>query len=170
MRAIDIQYYETPFGELVLGAFDEQLCLCDWRYRKKRAAVDARIRKQLEAEFDVRDTPLLQAARRELQQYFERRRKVFGIPLLLAGSPFQQKVWRALLQIPYGETTSYLRLAESIADRNSVRAVASANGANALSIFVPCHRVIGSNGDLVGYAGGLRTKADLLGLEFELTG
>ena len=168
MNQIDIQYLETPWGELVLGAFDGQLCLCDWRLRKRRAAVDARVQKKLSAEFVQRDNPVLEAARRELRQYFAHERKTFDVPLMLVGSAFQQRVWRALLEIPFGQTTSYLALAETIADRNSVRAVAAANGANGLSIFVPCHRVIGSNGDLVGYAGGLRTKADLLGLEFEL--
>ena len=170
MHRIDIQYFDTPCGELVLGAFDDRLCLCDWRYRRNRDRVDARIKKGLGAEYRENDHPVLRAARRELEQYFERERKIFDVPLLPVGSPFQQRVWQALLEIPYGSTASYLELAENVADRNSVRAVASANGANALSIFIPCHRVVGSDGRLVGYAGGLEAKAALLGIEFELTG
>lgn len=170
MKRIDIQYFATPWGELILGALDERLCLCDWRDRRNRKGVDARVCKRLEARYELSDSPVLRQARRELQQYFERKRKSFDLPLLLAGSEFQQSVWRALMTIPYGNTVSYLELAETVADRDSVRAVANANGANALSILIPCHRVIGSNGRLVGYAGGLETKAALLGLEFELRG
>ncbi len=165
VNRIGIQYFSTPWGELILGAFEGRLCLCDWRDRRNRDSVDARICKRLEARYEVNDSPLLRQARDQLRQYFDGERRSFDLPLLLAGSEFQQTVWRALMQIPCGETVSYLELAESIADRNSVRAVASANGANALSIFIPCHRVIGSDGRLVGYAGGLEAKAALLGLE-----
>ncbi len=170
LNRVDIQYFDTPVGELILGAYDQRLCLCDWSHRRNREAVDARIQKQLGAEFEVKDHSVLKAARRELEQYFGRERRAFEVPLLPLGTAFQQRVWQALRQIPYGETTSYLELAETVADRNSVRAVASANGANALSIFIPCHRVIGSDGRLVGYAGGLEAKAALLGVEFELSG
>lgn len=169
MRQIDIQSFTTPWGELILGALGERLCLCDWRNRRDRGRVDARIQRRLEARYRVNDSPLLRETRRQLRQYFERERKSFDLPLLPAGSEFQKSVWRALVEIPYGKTASYLELAEIVAERNSVRAVASANGANALSIFIPCHRVIGSNGRLVGYAGGLETKAALLGIEFELS-
>ena len=169
MKRINIQYFATPWGELILGALDERLCLCDWRDRRNRKVVDARICKRLGACYVEGDSPVLRQARRELRQYFERERKSFDLPLLLAGSEFQKSVWRALTTIPYGKTVSYLELAETVADRNSARAVASANGANALSIFIPCHRVIGSNRRLVGYAGGIETKAALLGLEFALS-
>ncbi len=170
MNRIDIRYFDTPWGELLLGALGERLCLCDWRHRRHRDRVDARLCRRLQARYEFNSSPVLDAAAAELSQYLRRERREFGIPLAFAGSDFQQAVWRELLRIPYGRTASYLELAERVADRNSVRAVASANGANALSIFVPCHRVIGSSGDLVGYAGGLGVKADLLGLEFELSG
>lgn len=86
----------------------------------------------------------------------------------MVGTPFQKSVWKRLLKIPFGQTASYLELARAIGNTKAVRAVASANGANAHSIIVPCHRIIGSNGKLVGYAGGTETKAKLLGLEFDL--
>lgn len=170
MSRIHIQYFESPFGELMMGSYEGQLCLCDWRYRRRRDAVDARLRRGLGAEYVERDDDILGVARRQLSEYLERERRVFEIPLLLVGTPFQKRVWRQLLKTSFGETTSYLALAKAIGDPKAVRAVAGANGANAISIIVPCHRVIGSNGQLVGYAGGVKTKADLLGLEFDLFG
>ena len=170
MSRIHIQYFESPFGELMMGSYEGQLCLCDWRYRRRRDAVDARLRRWLGAEYVERDDDILGVARRQLSEYLERERRAFEIPLLLVGTPFQKRVWRQLLKTSFGETTSYLALAKAIGDPKAVRAVAGANGANAISIIVPCHRVIGSNGQLVGYAGGVKTKADLLGLEFDLFG
>ena len=165
MNRIDIQSFKTPYGELLLGTCEEKLCLCDWRYRKMRTAIDQRLVKHFEAEFVERDNPLLQETRRQLEEYFSATRTGFELPLLLAGSDFQRNVWNELLRVPYGATISYLQLAERIGNRKAVRAVASANGANAISIIIPCHRVIGSNGELVGYAGGLRAKEKLLNLE-----
>ena len=168
MAQINIQYLKTPYGELILGSHENQLCLCDWRYRKTRGTLDSRLRNQLNAEFVDTEDRVLAQTRSQLHEYFNRERKNFDIPLLLVGSAFQKKVWQQLLKIPFGKTISYLQLAEEIGNPQAVRAVASANGANAISIIIPCHRVIGSNGKLVGYAGGLKTKADLLGLEFDL--
>ena len=168
MDHINIQHFNTSYGELVLGSHNDQLCLCDWHHRKKRDAVDSRLKKGLKAEFVERDDGVLMEARKQLQEYFNRTRKEFDLPLVLVGSLFQKKVWNQLLKVPFGRTWSYLQLAENIGDTKAVRAVAGANGANAISIIVPCHRIIGSNGKLVGYAGGMRTKADLLSLEFDL--
>jgi methylated-DNA-[protein]-cysteine S-methyltransferase len=162
---IDINYFDSRYGELILGSYDEKLCLCDWRYRKKRDAIDSRIKQGLKADYREKDDSILQDARKQLDEYFRRQRKSFDIPLLTVGTPFQKSVWKSLLKIPYGETASYQQLAEDIGNSNAVRAVASANGANALSIFIPCHRVIGSNGKLVGYAGGTNVKAKLLSIE-----
>ena len=162
---IRIQYVDTPFGEVILGSFEQKLCLCDWRARMGRDRIDTRIRKGLRAEFEVAGTDLHDRARTQLGEYFAGRRRVFDIPLLTVGTDFQNTVWQALLDIPFGETTSYAELAETIGRASAVRAVAAANGANALSIFVPCHRVVGSDGGLTGYAGGLRAKAALLELE-----
>jgi methylated-DNA-[protein]-cysteine S-methyltransferase len=165
MNQINRQYYKTSFGKLVLGSYDEKLCMCDWRYRKMRGTVDNRLRKGLQTEFVEQDNEVLKAARQQLEEYFNHKRTVFDIPLLMAGTEFQKNVWNALMQVPYGTSLSYLALAEKINNKKAVRAVASANGANALSIFIPCHRIIGSNGELVGYAGGLPAKKKLLKLE-----
>lgn len=101
----------------------------------------------------------------ELQEYFEKRRTVFTIPLAPEGTDFQQRVWKQLRNIPYGETRTYAQLADAIGNRAAIRAVGLANGRNPISIVVPCHRVIGSDGSLTGYAGGLDRKKLLLELE-----
>jgi len=168
MKAISIQYYTTAVGELVLGAMDGRLCLCDWRYRKMRDAVDSRIKKTLRADFVEQGDAVIDLAIRQLEAYFLQQRREFDVPLLTAGTPFQNLVWDQLQQIPYGSVASYKQLAENMDKASAVRAVASANGANALSIFIPCHRIIGSNGQLVGYAGGLPAKQKLLALESDL--
>lgn len=170
MNQINTQIYKTPYGELILGSHNNSLCLCDWRYRKMRSAVDQRISRYLEAVFVEKDDQVLKDTRRQLEEYFSYRRKQFDIPLLMAGTDFQKRVWSELGTISYGTTSSYRELAERIGNKKAVRAVATANGANALSILIPCHRIIGSRGDLVGYAGGLNTKKKLLLLEQNLFG
>jgi methylated-DNA-[protein]-cysteine S-methyltransferase len=165
MNQINRQFYKTSYGELVLGSYDEKLCMCDWRYRKMRSTIDNRLKKGLQAEFVEEDDVVLKAARQQLDEYFNGKRTVFDIPLLMVGTEFQKSVWNALIQTPFGTSLSYLELAEKINNKKAVRAVASANGANAISIFIPCHRIIGSNGELVGYAGGLQAKKKLLKLE-----
>ncbi len=165
MNKINTQSYKTKYAEFVMGSVNEKLCLLDFKYRKMRGAVDKRIKQGLQAEFVDRDDWVLQAARSQLDEYLAGNRKVFDLPLLLVGSDFQQSVWGALIQVPYGETSSYLQLSQRIGNVKAVRAVASANGANAIAIIVPCHRIIGSNGDLVGYGGGLPLKKRLLTLE-----
>jgi len=109
--------------------------------------------------------PVLLAAVKQLDEYFDNRRTVFDLPLDLAGTPFQQSVWRAVLAIPFGETISYLDLALRLGDRRALRAVGAANGKNPVPIVVPCHRVIGADGDLTGYGGGLWRKEWLLAHE-----
>lgn len=170
MNQINTQFYRTPYGELILGSYNKSLCLCDWRYRKMRSAVDLRVARYLEAEFVAKDDQILKDTRRQLEEYFSYKRKQFEIPLLMAGTDFQRRVWSELGTIGYGTTSSYRELAERIGNKKAVRAVATANGANALSILIPCHRIIGSSGDLVGYAGGLSTKKKLLLLEQKLFG
>lgn len=135
-----------------------------------RSAVDQRIARYLQAQFVEKDDQVLKDTRRQLEEYFSYRRKQFEIPLLMAGTDFQKRVWSELGTISYGTTSSYRELAERIGNKKAVRAVATANGANALSILIPCHRIIGSSGDLVGYAGGLNTKRKLLLLEQNLFG
>jgi methylated-DNA-[protein]-cysteine S-methyltransferase len=106
--------------------------------------------------------PSLETGLRQLDEYFRGQRRDFTLPLQLSGTDFQQRVWNALLDIPFGETRSYLEIAEVLGDRNAVRAVGAANGENPIAVVVPCHRVIGSDGSLVGYGGGLWRKQWLL--------
>ncbi len=168
MKQINIQYYKTKIGELVLGAFDGKLCMLDYRYRRMRTTVDHRIAKGLDAMIVEQDDDILQETRRQLDEYLAGERTEFDIPLLMVGTEFQKKVWNALLNVPYGTTSSYLQLAKDIGNEKAVRAVANANGANAIGIIIPCHRIIGSDGTLVGYAGGLPIKKRLLKLEKSL--
>lgn len=162
---IHTSYFKTAYGELILGSMDQKLCLCDWRYRKMRGAVDRRIQTGLNAVYLEGESEIIDMAKAQLQQYFDGGREEFDLPLLMAGSDFQRKVWNELLRIPYGKTKSYAFLTQGLGDPKAIRAVASANGANALSIIVPCHRILGSDGSLTGYAGGLETKKKLLRLE-----
>ena len=114
------------------------------------------------------ETPVIKEAFRQLSEYFSGKRKTFNLPLLLKGTDFQKQVWQALLKIPFGETRSYKQIAEAIGNPKAVRAVGMANNKNPLLIVVPCHRVIGANGKLVGYAVGLDKKEYLLRLEGSL--
>lgn len=165
MNQIAIQYWQSPVGEMILGVYQEKLCLIDWNRRKHRERLDRRLQKGLKAEYVEMSSPLIEETIRQLEAYFAKERSTFDIPLLLVGTDFQKSVWKALMKIPYAKTASYLEQAKSIGNEKAVRAVASANGANAISILVPCHRIIGSNGTLTGYAGGLDVKKKLLELE-----
>jgi methylated-DNA-[protein]-cysteine S-methyltransferase len=111
---------------------------------------------------------VLTLAEEELEGYFKGLRKTFAVPLLMVGTEFQKSVWQELLKLPFGTTASYLDLAKGVNDEKAVRAVASAVGANAISILIPCHRIIGSDGSLTGYAGGLDAKKELLEIENNL--
>ena len=162
---IIIQYFKIPLGELILGSYENKLCLCDWRYRKKRDEIDKRIQQGLYADYEEGDSPVLQATRKQIEAYLKGERSEFDIPLQLVGTDFQKSVWNTLLKIPHGETETYLGLSKSMNKASSIRAVAAANGANAISIIIPCHRIIGSRRNLVGYAGGLTAKMKLLELE-----
>lgn len=162
---IIIEYFKTPVGELILGTFDNKLCIADWRYRKMRTAIDKRIQTGLEAEYIEGYSEINEQAKDQLTDYFSGERKEFNVPLFLVGTDFQKSVWNTLRQIPFGKTDTYLGLSRKLNNIKAIRAVAGANGANAISIIIPCHRIIGSDGSLVGYAGGLRTKQKLLELE-----
>lgn len=165
MPQIHIQYYKTRIGEFILGSFDGQLCLLDYRYRKMRKAIDDRITRGLNTGYVEQDDEVLQNTRKQIDEYLSGDRKRFQLPLLTVGTDFQKKVWEALLEIPYGHTISYLDLSRNVSSDLAVRAVAAANGANALSLVIPCHRVIGSKGELTGYAGGVDVKKKLLIME-----
>ena len=165
MNQINIQYYKTKIGELILGSFDEKLCLLDFRYRKMRTTVDNRVKKGLKAEFVEQDDDVLEKTRQQIDEYLNGCRSGFDVPVLLVGTEFQKTVWNALMKIPYGATVTYSQLAKDIDNDKAIRAVAGANGANAIALIIPCHRVIESNGDLGGYGGGLAVKKRLLKLE-----
>ena len=168
MNKISIQTYKSSIGELLLGSYKGKLCLVDFKYRRMRTSIDNRIQKGLKAEYVEQSSEVIEETVKEMKEYFAGERKDFDIPLLMVGTDFQKSVWEGLIQVPYGTTASYLELSRNIGNEKAVRAVASANGANAISIMIPCHRIIGSNGDLVGYAGGLPVKKQLLELENNL--
>ena len=132
---------------------------------KHQGRVDKRLQNLLNADYKEGKSDIIQEAARQLDEYFKRERTTFDIPILFIGTDFQKKVWHKLLEIPYGQTLSYGEMAKRLDIPNAVRAVANANGANAISIFVPCHRVIGSDRSLTGYGGGLTAKKYLLELE-----
>ncbi|MEN8189925.1 MAG: methylated-DNA--[protein]-cysteine S-methyltransferase [Thermodesulfobacteriota bacterium] len=165
MNEIRIQYCKTIIGELILGAFENQLCLLDFRYRKMRQSVDNRVKRGLQAEYVEQADDVLEVTKKQLDDYLNGVRNVFDIPLLTVGTEFQKNVWQALLNVPYGTTSTYLKIAREIGNKKAVRAVANANGANAIGIIIPCHRIIGTNGELVGYGGGIAAKKRLLKLE-----
>ena len=147
-KKIRIQSYLSPCGDLVLGSFEDKLCLCNWAIEKHPGRVDRRLQTGLKADYEEGMSDVIQEAMKQLDAYFRLERKSFDVPL-----------------IPYGKTCSYGELAERIGQPKAVRAVANANGANAVSLFIPCHRIIGSDYSLTGYGGGLEAKKFLLELE-----
>lgn len=165
MNKVSIQYFDAPCGRLILGSYDGCLCLCDWLGGRRRERIDARIRRLLRADFVVQPSAVTSRAAAQLDEYFNGKRAVFHLPLLMLGTEFQKRVWQCLCSIPYGTTLSYSAEAARMGRRSAVRAVANANGANPMSVIVPCHRVVGSNGALTGYGGGMEIKRFLLDLE-----
>lgn len=164
-KIIKIKSYKSPCGTIILGSFYDKLCLCDWQVERHHEHVKRRLRRTLCAEFDEGISDITERAGKQLDEFFAGKRRDFDIPLLFVGTDFQKRVWNELLKIPFGTTVSYAELARRIDMPKAVRAVANANGANPLSVFVPCHRVIGSNHSLTGYGGGLAAKQMLLELE-----
>lgn len=157
--------YSSPAGELVLGSFGERLCMCRWACELHPGRVESRLRLHLGADIREGTSEVIEKATVQLNEYFNGLRKAFDIPLRMPGTPFQQQVWDTLTLIPYGSTVGYGRLARMTGNARAVRAVSAAVGANAVSVLVPCHRVVGADGSLTGFAGGLEAKAMLL--EFE---
>lgn len=165
MQKIQIQYLNTEVGKLILGSFADKLCLCDWQYRKMRKTIDHKIQVSLGANYEEQNNDLLEEVKIQVKQYFTKERQIFELPLEMIGTEFQQQVWRELLNIPFGTTETYVGLSQKIGNSKAIRAVASANALNAISIIIPCHRIIGSDGSLRGYAGGIEAKKQLLILE-----
>ena len=168
MNVIRTQIYPSPLGDLLLGDWHGALVLCDWLLTRNGYASDSRVPHYLQAVMQEAVTDLLREAAVQLNAYFVGRLRTFNLPLHGAGTPFQQSVWQALRDIPYGATCSYQDIARTIGNVNATRAVAGAIRSNPLSVVVPCHRVIGKNGGLTGYNGGtaaLYIKERLLALE-----
>ena len=151
-------YLETPIGELLLAGENDALSMIGFP--------QGSMRRDPESDWIYNEKPLARA-RQQLEEYFAGDRKDFDLPLQFNGTEFQVKVLKALQKIPYGETVSYGEIAKRIGKPKAVRAVGAANGRNPIPIVVPCHRVIGSGGDLTGFGGGLDTKEALLRLEAE---
>lgn len=156
---------ETRIGSMLAAASETQLVLFEFPHRRMIDTQLDRVRRAVGCELEPGESPVFDLLRTQLDEYFAGRRREFTVPLYTPGTPFQMRVWTELQRIPSGTTTSYTRLAESIGQPNAVRAVARANGDNRIAILIPCHRVIGSNGELVGYGGGLWRKKKLLELE-----
>ena len=153
-------YLDTPIGELLLAGQDGALSMIGFP--------KGSMRRDPEADWIYNEKPLADV-RQQLQEYFAGQRKDFDLPLQLTGTEFQVSVLQALQQIPYGETVSYGEVARRIGRPKAMRAVGAANGRNPIPIVVPCHRVIGSSGDMTGFGGGIDTKEALLRLEAENT-
>ncbi len=153
-------YLDTPIGELLLAGEDDKLTMIGFP--------KGSMRRDPEPDWIFNEKPLA-TARQQLNEYFAGTRKEFDLPVALSGTEFQVSVLEALQEIPYGETVSYGEIAKRIGRPKAVRAVGAANGRNPIPIVVPCHRVIGSSGDLTGFGGGLDTKEALLRLEAEHT-
>lgn len=149
---------KSPVGQLCLVAHEHALVAVLWEN-------DPPQRVRLVELQEDQQHPILLKAEKQLNEYFQNKRQCFDLPLDFIGTAFQKKVWQALLNIPFGETRTYKQIAEHIGDIKAVRAVGAANGKNPISIIAPCHRVIGVNGKLVGFAGGLENKKILLSIE-----
>lgn len=155
----------TPLGPMIAAASQKGICLLEFTDRLRLEAQITRLSKRLNARFVPGKHPLFEQLELELKQYFEGKLKHFKVPLDIPGTDFQTQVWQELINIPYGQTRSYQTQATAINRPEAVRAVAKANGDNRIGIIIPCHRVIGKNGKLTGYGGGLWRKKRLLELE-----
>lgn len=150
----NVFYYETRLGTIGIAETNDKITHLFFGGEKFS-----------EKEYERKETPVLAEAGRQLGEYFDGRRREFDLPLAPEGTEFMLRVWKALQDIPYGETRSYKEIAAMTGNSKACRAVGLANNRNPISIFIPCHRVIGANGDLVGYGGGLDKKTFLLDLE-----
>ena len=162
---IDFKKIESPVGTLNVAATEDGICWIDFA---DKSTADKRLvsfANKLKALITQNNNLHINKLETQLKEYFEGKRKEFTIPLVIEGTPFQKEVWAALQAIPYGSTRSYKEQSTAIGMPKAVRAVANANGRNPISIVIPCHRVIGSNGTLTGYGGGLWRKEFLLELE-----
>ncbi|WP_258103920.1 bifunctional transcriptional activator/DNA repair enzyme AdaA [Marinoscillum sp. MHG1-6] len=161
-NVIHLHRFETPLGPMYAGATDEGLCLLEFTDRRMLETEFADLRKRLNGHILPGENEFTKLAEKQVLEYFEGTRAKFDIPLVIPGTEFQVRVWEELGKIPPGKTRSYQQQAEALGNPDAVRAVARANGMNRIAIIIPCHRVIGSDGSLTGYAGGLPRKKWLL--------
>lgn len=157
----------TPLGPMIGGTTTEGVCLLEFinRIRLEKELVD--LQKMLNAIIIAGRNQYSDQLEKEVGEYFEGKRKVFSVPVHTPGNEFSKSVWRMLMNIPYGQTWTYKKQAEMLNNPKAIRAIGTTNGRNRLAIIIPCHRVIGSNGSLVGYAGGIEKKKWLLNFERE---
>jgi AraC family transcriptional regulator of adaptative response/methylated-DNA-[protein]-cysteine methyltransferase len=164
-EAVALEWIASPVGPLVAGATDEGLCFLEFSDRRMLEAQLATLRRRLGAPLVPGRHRWLDVLREQLEEYFAGRRERFELPLVIRGTPFQEQVWRTLLEIPYGETWSYRDVAARIKQPGATRAVGTANGMNRIAIVIPCHRVVNADGRMGGYGGGVWRKQFLLDLE-----
>lgn len=169
-RVIHLQRIETPLGTMIGCATENGLCLLEFSDRKALETELKALAKNLNATLIQAGNPHLSQLTQELAEYFAGQRRDFTVPLERTGTDFQHATWDALMQIPYGTTRSYAEQAVLLGRPSAVRAVANANGMNKIAIVIPCHRVVGSDGKLTGYAGGVWRKQHLLDLERRVLG
>jgi AraC family transcriptional regulator, regulatory protein of adaptative response / methylated-DNA-[protein]-cysteine methyltransferase len=161
---------ETPLGEMIAGATEDGVCLLEFTDRRMLPSELQDLKELLKTTVEEGDNDHLKQLSTQLAEYFEGKRKDFSVPLMICGTEFQRIVWNELLNIPFGSTRSYQQQADILNKPGSVRAVAGANGKNRIAIIIPCHRVIGSDGHLTGYGGGLKRKKWLLDHEKKYSG
>jgi len=164
-EAVRLEWIASPVGPLVAGATDAGVCLLEFSDRRMLETQLGTLRRRLGVPLVPGRHRWLDALRAQLDAYFAGRRTGFELPLVIRGTPFQEQVWRALLEIPYGDTWSYKDLAAHIGQPGATRAVGTANGMNRIAIVIPCHRVVNADGRLGGYGGGVWRKQFLLDLE-----
>ena len=163
--SIWINRIATPLGSMIVGVHDNGLCLLEFAERRMLDTQLKRLTQRMGRVFLPGDHPLMEQVRQELEAYFNGSLRTFTVPVISPGTVFQESVWQALREIPYGETRSYADVAARIGHDDAVRAVGRANGDNRIAIIIPCHRVVGADGELTGYGGGLWRKEYLLALE-----
>lgn len=168
-QKIVCQNLPSPLGEMIAGATDEGVCVLEWHDRGGVEHIKQRVEKRYRLGVQPGNNGHLDQLEKELAQYFSSTLRKFTTPLAVTGTAFEQTVWRQLLTIPYGETRSYGQIATALGKPGASRAVGRANGANYVSIVIPCHRVIDASGNLHGYGGGLWRKKKLLELEAGLS-
>lgn len=147
---------------MIAAANESGLCMFDFEYRRMMPNIQKRVTTFQNDEFTEGEHPLFDTLKQQFEEYLDGNRREFDLPLVLSGTPFQQRVWNELRNIPYGVTRTYLQQAKVLGDEKAIRAVARANGENCFAVIIPCHRIIGSDGSLTGYAGGLKNKKWLL--------